>query len=125
MKDHLFITSNGDMLDTRRHDWAERPLRHGYARAGREFPTTPAGSIALRAAIRQKYAWPGGYEMIFTTADGAVLCGRCVQENYKQVAWSRNCNCNDGWLVDAMFLDCEVDDDDDVQCAHCYHDFRG
>ena len=119
LADHLFVTSEGDMHDLRRDCWALEPLRYNYARTQRELPLTPAGSIALRAAIRQRFAWPGGYEMIFGTRDGGCLCGTCARAEYRNIAWSRRHDCSDGWLVDQMFLADEWDSSDDLRCDHC------
>ena len=71
----------------------------------------------LKDAIRQHYAWPGGYEIYGITSDGALLCCDCMRKEYYQIAWSRRHECNDGWRVIALTLDCEFDDTE--SCAHC------
>lgn len=39
----------------------------------------------LKNAVRQKYAWPGGYPLSAITFDGAALCMGCVKANWKTV----------------------------------------
>lgn len=39
----------------------------------------------LKNAVRQPYAWPGGYPLSAITFDGAALCMDCVKENWKTV----------------------------------------
>lgn len=119
LPDHLFVGDSGHMYNTRRFDWANHPLRHNYARPARDFPPTPEGSIALRASIRNPYAWPGGYEMIFWTEDGGCLCHRCVRDNYRLIAEERR-NYGSGWRVLYATLDCEEETDGyDLTCDQC------
>lgn len=75
-------------------------------------------SLRLRAAIRQKFAWPGGYEIYGITSDGGVLCCDCMRREYRLIAQSRRHNYNDGWQVQAIALDCETDSF--TACDHCY-----
>ena len=118
LPEHLFVTNEGHMFDTRREEWyKQEPLRENYARPAREFPLTPEGSIALRAAIRQPYAWPGGYERIFFTEDGGCLCHKCVRDNYHLIAYSRRNYINDGWQVAWATLDCE--EEEQLNCDNC------
>lgn len=74
-------------------------------------------SLALRAAIRQKFAWPGGYEIYGITSDGSTLCCDCMRQEYRQIAYARKFNVHDGWNVQVIALDCETDSFTD--CAHC------
>ena len=71
----------------------------------------------LKDAIRQHYAWPGGYEIYGITSDGALLCCDCMRKEYKLIAWSRRHGCDDGWRVVALVLDC--DSDGPEYCSHC------
>ena len=77
----------------------------------------------LKDAIRQHYAWPGGYEIYGITSDGALLCCDCMRKEYKLIAWSRRHECNDGWRVIALTLDCDLDEPE--SCAHCNKAING
>lgn len=120
LPDHLFVGADGHLHDLRNELWAIEPLRWGYAKFGRQFPLTPEGSIALRAAVRAQYVWPGGYKLVFTASDGAMLCGSCVRAEYPNIALARRMlDSNSGWLVDGCFPSNEWDTADDLQCDHC------
>ena len=41
-----------------------------------------------REAVRNKYAWPGGYPLYLLCADGEVLCPDCAKKEWKQVAYA-------------------------------------
>lgn len=41
--------------------------------------------IFLKNAIRQGYAWPGGYTLSAITFDGAALCMNCCKKNWRFV----------------------------------------
>ena len=71
----------------------------------------------LKSAIRQKYTWPGGYEMFGVCSDGAVLCCDCMHKEYKQVAWSRKHKVDDGWRV--VDVDNGSNMDESLNCEHC------
>lgn len=112
MKTYFFVSeSNGHLYDTRKAEWSAHPLRRDYARV------TGDTSISIRAAIRQKYAWPGGYELLAFTSDGGCLCMSCCRGNYRRVAWSRRYNCHDGWLVQG--IDAAYNYDGPLVCDHC------
>jgi len=74
-------------------------------------------SLDLRKAIRNKYAWPGGYELFGICNDGAVLCCDCMKKEYFQIAYSRKNSINDGWRV--LSVDCEANYDSYIYCEHC------
>jgi len=72
----------------------------------------------IKAAIRTKYAWPGGYEIFLFTADGGLLCTPCARTEYKQIVYSRmHGTRSDGWYVDGIDATCNTDYD--VICDHC------
>lgn len=74
-------------------------------------------SLALREAIRQKFAWPGGYAIVGICSDGGVLCCDCMRAEYKQIANARRHRLNDGWRVEAITTtECE---DAPIDCDHC------
>jgi predicted nucleic-acid-binding Zn-ribbon protein len=94
------------------------------------FPTDPAKPITIwrdysydltkcadiaRYVAREKYAFPGGYELFAVTDDGGVLCHRCCKSEYYLIRTSYK---GDGWHVEAMSSTAEVDDDA-LYCDHC------
>ena len=40
---------------------------------------------AIKQAIRDKYAWPGGYPLFLVTSDGAALCIDCGKKEYRNI----------------------------------------
>ena len=114
MKDYFFVSCDGDLFDTRKPNWHSLPpLRRDYGLIKRDH----IDSIALRAAIRACYAWPGGYDLIAITSDGGCLCMDCCRKNYYQLAWSMRHKCSDGWLVEGIDAACNFDDR--TFCDHC------
>lgn len=73
-------------------------------------------SLKLRAAIRAKFAWPGGYPIYGVTRDGAALCVDCMRAEYRQIAYARRHKLNDGWCVEAIGINYE---DGSLFCDHC------
>jgi hypothetical protein len=63
------------------------------------------------------YAWPGGYEIEYDTADGRVLCGNCAND---QLAKSVDPDWPESHIV-GVSLDC--DHDEPAYCDHCGHAF--
>lgn len=39
----------------------------------------------VKQAIREPYAWPGGYPVYTVMADGELLCADCARQNYRQI----------------------------------------
>lgn len=111
LPDYLFISSDGHMYDTRRPDWSKHPLRYGYA------DTSAPGTIGIRAAIRNPYAWPGGYALFAITSDGACLCMTCCRKEYRLISDSVRNKSNDGWRITAF--DCTANVDEVPDCDHC------
>lgn len=73
----------------------------------------------LKAAIRNKYALPGGYPFMFVCNDGDALCANCARENYRQIALARRYGMNDGWRVIGTDVFFGEEDSEYAQCAHC------
>ena len=92
-----------------------------YTRPGRplDIRNNPADMAAMVA--RDGYAWPGGYELVIVTDDGAVLCSDCVQANYDQVyreAISKERGC--GWKPAAVgAIGSNIDEAEYMACGHC------
>ena len=77
--------------------------------------------------VRQAYAWPGGYPIVFYTSDGAILCNHCARKNAREILDSIMHDNNDGWKVigagiEAVDADCtrEMAGDDYISyCDQC------
>ena len=117
MQNHFMVSEcSGDLFDTRKPNWHRLPpLRPNYAKIKRDVANDNA---ALKAAIRQHYAWPGGYELFGICDDGGILCCDCMRQNYYQIAYARKHKIDDGWRV--VTIDCAVNYDSLTQCDHCY-----
>ena len=89
-------------------------VRHDYATITHKIKrdTKP-----LRAAIRQRYAWPGGYELFAVADGGEALCMNCCRAHYWTIAHSIRHGYNDGWRVVGIGADCDLDNV--AYCAHC------
>mgnify|MGYP006910921805 FL=1 len=110
---------SGDLFDTRKEGWHKRPpLRANYGKIARDVRNN---NTALKAAIRTKYAWPGGYELFGICDDGAVMCCDCMRREYYLIAYSRRHQLDDGWRVVAAdcAADCAAEYDNLIQCVHC------
>lgn len=83
----------------------------------------PLTSLELRRLIRTKYGWPGGYEIVFYTTDGGVLCADCCRREYRQIAWSRKHAVNDGWYVVAAQTSDWIEES--CLCDHCSRELCG
>jgi hypothetical protein len=74
-----------------------------------------------RYIARERYAFPGGYELLAVTNDGALLCSQCVIDNFRLCLESARDYQNDiyadGWRVDAIALSDELENFE--QCSHC------
>jgi hypothetical protein len=112
---YYFVSScDGALHDTRKPDWSKTPLRPVYAR---HFRTITTGA-QLRASLRAgDHAWPGGYALGYTTDDGCALCPGCVRDNLCAITAAIREEMNDGWLVDGLFSNAELDEPE--TCAHC------
>lgn len=85
----------------------------------------------LKNNIRHPYAWPGGYEIVFVTNDGEILCHDCVRSNFREVIYSTKNHVDDGWrivgyMTEAVDAECtrEMAGDEYISyCAHCNKEF--
>lgn len=73
----------------------------------------------IKHAIRNKFAWPGGYAIFGICSDGGILCTDCMEKNFRQILWSVKDNISDGWKIEAITCAANMDLEDDL-CAHCY-----
>jgi len=63
----------------------------------------------LKRVIRDKYAWPGGYELFGLTSDGGILCVDCMRKEWRQIVWSIKNNVSDGWKVVGVDSDAQLE----------------
>ena len=113
---HFMVSDcSGDLYDTRQEGWHKRPaIRPNYGKINRDVKNN---NMALKAAIRTKYAWSGGYELLGITSEGACICCDCMEKNYFQIAYSRRHRIDDSWNVVAV--DCAANYDGYIYCEHC------
>ena len=71
---------------------------------------------SVKEAIRQPYAFPGGYPLHLITKDGACLCVECARVNFYNIVYSALRDINDGWLVAGVSINWE---DTDLICDNC------
>lgn len=114
MADHLFISDNGNLYDTRRTNWYENPLREKHQYHFSHIETTGQLLATLRAG---QYTFPGGYRLFFITSDGAALSFDAVRGNLYQVIYSIRHGVSDGWRV----IGCDTVDHYDESPLHCEH----
>jgi hypothetical protein len=72
---------------------------------------------AVRFVAREKYAFPGGYEMFAILSDGEALCFDCCFSEYSQVADSTLARARDGWQ--AIGISHTGETEGAIDCAHC------
>lgn len=70
----------------------------------------------VKDAIRNVYAWPGGYPLYILMHDGEVLCVACGRKEFRQIARSTITHALDGWTADDAGINWE---DNELQCSHC------
>jgi hypothetical protein len=70
----------------------------------------------LRQAIRNPYAWPGGYPTYIILYDGEYLCHECARENYKALSNALRHRIDDGWRPVAHEVYWKGPPE---QCVHC------
>ena len=71
---------------------------------------------SIKQAIRDKYAWPGGYPLYLLTSDGAALCVDCGKKEYRNIVRAIHHNVYNGWKVTAADVNWE---DTELYCDHC------
>ena len=82
----------------------------------RRFPQSPAESLReVKQAIRQPYAWPGGYPLYITMADGEALSVDSARENWRAICWSTIGQHRDSWRAFGADINWE---DNSLYCAH-------
>ena len=69
----------------------------------------------VKQAIRQPYAWPGGYPLYVVMADGEALSIEAARAEFKLVAHATLFAQRDGWMAAAVEINW---DDTELYCAH-------
>lgn len=116
MLDH-FYTFEGNLYDHRKHH--SKIIRKNFCRAHRIIKTV----ADLKATLRQKYTWPGGYEIVFICDDGEILCHKCVVKNLRWVIYSMRHGIKDGWgIIGSDYLG--NFEDKDTFCCYCNKPFH-
>ena len=78
-------------------------------------------ALEMMKLARQKYAWPGGYEIIFLTSDGEYLCADCVRseanQTYRDTRDWTGSRSGSGWEIAAIGTADYLEES--TLCAHC------
>jgi hypothetical protein len=53
----------------------------------------------VKEAIRNEYAWPGGYPLSIICNDGAAICPNCAKANWHSIAHDTLKGWRTGWDV--------------------------
>lgn len=79
----------------------------------------------LVSVLKHPYAWPGGYERLIVTADGGLLCCKCVKKEASRIMSAIRDGYPDDkqWLpagttYEAISPDC-CDEEHKLNCDHC------
>jgi hypothetical protein len=56
----------------------------------------------VKQAIRQPYAWPGGYPISIICNDGGILCPACARDNFRGIAHDTVKGWRTGWDIAAV-----------------------
>lgn len=75
---------------------------------------TPLG--AVKDAIRNPYAFPGGYPKFILCHDGGCLCTDCARSNFRSIAHSAIADIRDGWKPEGADINWE---NTDLTCDNC------
>ena len=70
----------------------------------------------IKQAIREKYAFPGGYPLYIVTNDGGSICVECARAEYKQIAHDTVKGWKTGWDCAGSDINWE---DSELFCDHC------
>ena len=69
----------------------------------------------VKDAIRQGFAWPGGYPFSVICNDGAALCTECARNEWRQIAHDTVKGWRSGWNVAGA----EIIWEGGNYCDHC------
>jgi hypothetical protein len=69
----------------------------------------------VKNAIRQPYAWPGGYPLYIVMSDGEALSCDAARDNWRSIVASTLGRWRDGWQAYGVDINYE---DTSLFCAH-------
>lgn len=87
---------------------------HGKPHVFIEYDSTPLDTA--RQIAREKYAWPGGYQLAAIMDDGGLVCSDCVVSEYRQIIHDTKHGWPTGWRVAGVTCEAEMEDE---ACSHC------
>ena len=70
---------------------------------------------SIKRALRDKYAWPGGYPLYIVMADGEALSIDAARAEWRNICHSTLHGFRDGWQAAGVDVNWE---DTDLTCAH-------
>ena len=70
---------------------------------------------AVKRAIREPFAWPGGYPVYTIMQDGEMLCPSCAKGNFSAIVHATKTHDRSGWEAAGSDILWEGEG----QCAHC------
>ncbi len=70
---------------------------------------------AVKRAIREPFAWPGGYPVYTIMQDGGMLCPVCAKGNFSAIVKATKTHGQSGWEAAGSDILWEGEG----QCAHC------
>ena len=74
---------------------------------------------AVKRAIREPYAWPGGYPVYTVMDDGDLLCPDCARAEFKQIVRDTKMQIGGCWTVLGAEILWEEMDGTPAICSHC------
>ena len=69
----------------------------------------------VKDAIRNPYAWPGGYPVYTVMSDGELMCPDCARAEYRLIAQATKDQLRDGWQAEGSAILYEGPE----YCCHC------
>ena len=86
------------------------------ARPSRIHRCDPAGILAqVKRAIREPYAWPGGYPLYVVMRDGEPLSVEAARSNWRSIVRATLAGRRDDWKAAGVEINWE---DPNLYCAH-------
>lgn len=87
----------------------------------------PGKATLAKNIIRHPYMWPGGYERVGITDEGALLCVDCMKAEFRQIAYAARHRLRDGWNIVGSTYDATghegCPDELKAYCDHCGREF--